>query len=302
MNFLSLYKMNVLCTNQKKAKLYPSDTFFSAERIEIKYQTMNLNDKKLKLHFQRFEFKYQIPVNLIDGLLPELLKYMEWDPYVKEKTGLFYYVSSLYFDSIGYACYYQNLSGERTRKKLRIRFYDEKLSAKSPVFLEIKKKYDSVVIKDRLTTTMENCNSILEGNLKKIDSELSLTDRETLNDFLWLKYHNSMVPQNMVIYKRKPLISKVDPSFRVTFDYELATYCSARLNDRKYGYEVMPQLAVMEVKFNNMLPFWFHQILQKYNLQRMAFSKYCRCLEVCKPELAENIFQIYQPQSLNISY
>ncbi|RJQ31653.1 polyphosphate polymerase domain-containing protein [Candidatus Parcubacteria bacterium] len=253
---------------------------------------------KIKLHFQRFEFKYQMRVDLIDGIIPELLKYMEWDPYARSQKEHFYFVSSLYYDSVGLDCYYQNMSGTRTRKKLRIRFYDSKLCPSSPVFLEIKKKYDSVVVKDRLAVSKENCLKLLECDAK-IKKSLPLNEQETLNNFLWLKYYNGMVPQNMVIYKRKPLISKSDPGFRVTLDYDLVTYNSILLDDRKEGYSVLPYMAVMEVKFNNILPFWFHQIIQKYNLQRGPFSKYCRSLEICKPDLAENIFQVYNP-ALNI--
>ena len=251
-------------------------------------------NSKIKLHFQRFEFKYQAPLDLVEGIIPELLKYMEWDPYVKNLDHKYYVVSSLYYDSAGLGSYYQKLAGERTRKKLRIRFYDAKLTPETKVFLEIKRKYDAVVLKDRVVLTQKDCYDLIKNN-KKLKLCLPENELETLNEFLWTKLYNGMMPQNMVIYKRKPLISKVDPNFRVTLDYDLVTYLANWLSTKKEGIAVNPNGVVIEVKFNNVLPFWFHQIIQNYNLDRQPFSKYCNSLEVCRPELAFSHQQVYQP-------
>ena len=113
---------------------------------------------KTKLHFQRFEFKYQMPLDFVEGIIPELLKYMDFDPFAQKFPDHGYTVASLYFDSVGLDCYYQKLAGVRTRKKLRIRFYPENgLTPETKVFLEIKRKYDAVVVKDRLALNYENC-------------------------------------------------------------------------------------------------------------------------------------------------
>jgi len=106
-----------------------------------------------------------------------------------------------------------------------------------------------------------------------------------------------MIAQNLVIYKRKPLISKVDPNFRVTLDYNLKTYLADWINNKKEGLAVNSDKVIIEVKFNNVLPFWFHQIIQRYNLDRQPFSKYCSCLEVCRPGLvADSLAEVYQSQ------
>lgn len=257
-----------------------------------------MDDKKFKLHFQRFEFKYQAPLNLIEGLIPDFLKYMAWDPYARDLPNKSYAVSSLYFDSVGLGCYFQNLNGDRVRKKLRIRFYDSFLKPETPVFLEIKRKYDMVSIKDRLTLANSDCFDLLQGK-RNFGLSFSGHNLETLDEFLWLKYYNGMVPQNMVIYDRKPLISKVDPNFRVTIDYNIRTYSASWLSDKKNRLSVNPGQAVLEVKFNNILPFWFHQLILKHNLERRPFSKYCRSLEVCRPELVGGVKELYSLQLEN---
>ena len=244
---------------------------------------------KFKLHFQRFEMKYQIPMHLIDGLMPELLKYMEFDQYTKSWPDHAYEVHSLYYDSAGLDCYYQKLAGVKIRKKLRIRFYNLDLNQETTVFLEIKKKFDTIVIKDRFALTYQDCYQLLNYN-KIPEHFLADNDKkESLNEFLWLKSYNSMRPQNIVSYKRKALISKIDPDFRVTFDYDIKTYPAEWLTNRKNPLAVNPGGAILEVKFNNVMPAWFHQIIQRYNLEQRPFSKYCSALEVCQPQLVNAV-------------
>jgi len=200
---------------------------------------------KLKLHFQRFEFKYQLPLQIIEGMIPEFLKYMEFDPYTKNLPNHAYTVRSLYYDSTGLDCYWQKVDGQRTRKKLRIRFYQSDIDLKMPVFLEIKRKYNIVVVKDRLVMDLKQCQEILLEN--KIAANISdESQKSTLDEFLWLKTYNSMTPQVMVVYKRIPLISKVDPNFRVTIDHDLKTYQAKWLEESNQIREVIPDTAILE--------------------------------------------------------
>lgn len=238
---------------------------------------------KNKLHFQRFEFKYQLPLCLVDGMIPKFLKHMQVDAYARDLPDNAYTVASLYYDSAGYGCYYDKIAGLKTRKKLRIRYYPDAvtLDANAPVFLEIKRKYNNVVVKDRLALKYEDCYNLLERN-KYSGLPLSEREKQTLDEFLWLKLSNGMLPQNMVVYKRRPFVSKFDSDFRVTIDFDLKTYVADTLKISPQSIAVNPDNAVLEVKFNNVLPFWFHRIIQQYNLDQRPFSKYCTCLEACK--------------------
>ncbi len=256
----------------------------------------NKDSQRIKFHFQRFEFKYQLPLATVEGMIPEFLKYMEFDPYAIKLPDHAYTVASLYYDSVGLGCYYDKIAGVKTRKKLRIRFYDFNFNPETPVFLEIKRKYDTVVVKDRLMLNYQQCCDLLQNN-KKVNLQLDEAQKETLNEFLWLKNYNGMIPQVLIVYKRKPLISKVDPNFRVTIDFDIQACPAAWLNDMGEKKPVIPNLAILEVKFNNVLPFWFHRLIQKYNLDQRPFSKYCNSLEMCRPELANTeISQYYQEQ------
>lgn len=244
---------------------------------------------KFKLHFQRFEMKYQIPLPLIDGLIPEFLKYMDFDQHAEGEPDHAYRVHSLYYDSAGLDCYYQKLAGVKVRKKLRIRFYDADLKPETIVFLEIKRKYDMVVIKDRFALTYKDCDNLLRFNKMPQHFLVDNDKKEALNEFLWLKTYNGMVPQIMVSYQRKALMSKVDSDFRVTLDFGIKTHPADWVTDQKRYLPVFPGTAILEVKFNNVMPAWFHQIIQRYNLTQQPFSKYAYSLETCKPQLVNAI-------------
>jgi len=241
---------------------------------------------KINLHFQRFEFKYYLPKNKADKLIPALLNHMNWDPYIAASDKDYYQVNSLYFDSPGHGCFWDKEAGVRDRKKLRYRFYND-LMAASPVFLEIKRKRDALVIKARINLTASECNNELDKTLYRIKK--GNPDNDFLSELIWFKRRNLMKPKLFVRYKRKALVGKLDPKFRITFDYDIQTQSSNSIkpNSKKWK-DIYPAGAVLELKYNNILPSWFHKIIQKFNLERIAYSKYCNALRQLVPWLDDH--------------
>ena len=240
------------------------------------------NNQPVKLRFRRFEFKYHLPDFLANKIMADLFNYMDWDPHVINQPDKSYQVSSLYFDTAGFSCYYEKLAGVKDRKKLRLRTYATSLESETPVFLEIKGKSDAVILKDRLLSNYQDClNFVTSGQFNSTDG-MSSQEQELLREFLWLKDYNCLLPKIMVIYKRKPLVGRLDPRFRVTFDSQLKTYPANQLFFSDKTTEVFPQKVVMELKYNNTIPYWFHRIIQKYQLNREPFSKYCQSLEAAR--------------------
>lgn len=248
---------------------------------------MNTNEKpRIAIHFHRYEMKYLFPSNVRDGIIPVLLQYMDFDDFGKSFPENAYPVLSLYFDTPGLSSYYEKINGLRSRKKLRIRFYSRNFSDNTPVFLEIKRKYDAVVVKDRLSLTHRECFDLIHS-LKIPKNFANARDESFVNEFLWLKLSSGMIPQNIVLYKRMAFVSKINPRFRVTLDDDIETHRADWIQDERNGVRVSPGYTVLEVKFDSILPAWFHKILVSYNLERVAFSKYCNALEVLRPELVE---------------
>ena len=74
-------------------------------------------------------------------------------------------------------------TGVSDRKKLRYRYYDD-LENGAPVFFEIKRKKDALVIKDRISLHLADCrNSELNSNLYKLKQAAS--DNSFLNEILF---------------------------------------------------------------------------------------------------------------------
>ena len=105
------------------------------------------------LHFRRIELKYFLPDRFLTHFVERISPYTEVDPYlVREGLGrVSYPVTSLYFDSYDLQAFHEKEDGLFYRRKIRLRAYEDEFAEASPAFLEIKRRLDSVVIKDRLS-------------------------------------------------------------------------------------------------------------------------------------------------------
>jgi len=233
-----------------------------------------------KLKFQRFEFKYIVEPFMVDKIIGQLLNYMDWDTYAINRPDKSYSVSSLYFDTANFTCYHQKMAGVRQRQKLRLRTYETDLEPKTPIFMEIKRRNQAIVFKDRLIVNYQDCPGFISTGQIEIDLKRGFSqERQTFKNFLWIKNRNCLLPKIMITYKRKPLMDKVNQGFRITFDYDIKAYPANKLFFSDRTIEVFPQKCIMELKYNNSIPAWFHRIIQRYQLERVSFSKYCRSLE-----------------------
>ncbi|MBU4332064.1 polyphosphate polymerase domain-containing protein [Patescibacteria group bacterium] len=242
---------------------------------------------KPTLHFQRFEFKYPMHKPTAEKIIPALLKYMSWDPFVSGRGDKSYLVNSLYFDNSGYGCYFEKESGEKFRKKFRLRVYESEVKDDTNIFVEIKRKNNALIIKDRVHLPAKDARRILVNNkLNSYVGQISDDDMMVLKEFLWTKNYNCMMPRIMVAYRRKPLVAKTDRNVRVTFDYDIRAKLTNWFNCNNFAWkEVLPGSLILEIKYNNILPFWLHEIIQKYQLERVAFSKYCNAVRACMPQI-----------------
>lgn len=237
-----------------------------------------------KLSFKRYEFKYHLIPKEVGFLIEDLLENnMVWDPFVERAADKNYMVTSLYFDSPGLKCYYDKIHGLKDRYKLRLRIYDDLLKEGKSVFLEIKRKIDMVILKDRIVLPYKNYIDIFEkeeyGGSSFIFSE---RDRAVLDEFMGKKYRLSMSPAVLVRYRRKPLVGAFNDRVRITFDSTIEATTTNNLRLGNNFEPVAPGTVVMEVKFDNSLPHWFSKIIYKYQLDRRPFSKYCGAIETCK--------------------
>ncbi len=237
-----------------------------------------------KFHFHRFEFKYLVDQTLREALLRDILIHMRFDlPY---NTGNAYYeVLNLYLDSHDLRFYREKIDGLMFRKKLRFRFYTSSPSEKDHFFIEIKRKRNMTIIKDRVKVPYSGLSDILRNNVPailKYCEDAAPQEKEILEEFLFEKMKGRLENKVWVNYRRTALAAANYPKLRVTFDDNICAKKSlGSIDGHAVGnpYRMFHGKSVLEIKYNGTLPYWLYAIIRKYQLFREPISKYCNAVE-----------------------
>jgi SPX domain protein involved in polyphosphate accumulation len=192
-----------------------------------------------------------------------------------------YSISSLYYDSEEYRCYWEKENGVKNRRKLRIRHYesDSDLTDMTPVFVEIKQRIDRVTQKRRVRLpyidALRLCN---DRQIPDCDPE----DQPIIDEVFVLLWQYNLIPASIVSYERQAFMGTIyDAGLRVTFDTTLATQIHPlHLHQKQANLPILPpDRVVMEIKVNERIPHWLTELIAEHNLQINRISKYCRSIE-----------------------
>ena len=236
------------------------------------------NGKKAPLHFRRIELKYLLPDRYIPEFIERILPYTQPDPFLVEenKGRRAYSVTSLYFDSTDLHSLSEKDAGLLSRRKIRLRTYAEEFSNDEFSFLEIKRRHDFVVSKDRLSLTVGNfddaipMSGLMDHLLQRVEASEEVThEAHVLQDWFNLQ------PTTYVSYHRTPFVGMQDRRFRITVDSNIqAAWKPMTLMGPQLLQECHPGWSVVELKANHASPAWFHDVIQNFDLTRVAHSKY----------------------------
>lgn len=234
--------------------------------------------------FFRFEFKYQILKVQMRSLEYDLVRLgMKSDGDGSRRR---YTVSSLYFDSPELSDYNDKSSGLLNRLKIRARIYGEDLSQDiTEVWLEIKQKRDMKIYKRRVSISPEEWLDLSKNfhSFKSLYSRLDSSELEILREFIFHISSANRRPVVLIQYTRKPYTYKTpDGTMRITIDSNLRAANSSKLSPTRRFREIMPQYAIVEVKYSNFLHPFMKTLLKKYGLRRDAYSKYALGIEAVR--------------------
>lgn len=230
----------------------------------------------------RLEYKYLVDNNRHDELIAAVKPYLV--PDTNYSPSNHYTVRSIYFDTSKLKYYHEKLEGINVRKKLRVRGYNE-FNSENVVFLEIKRKYENYIDKDRSALMYYDLDELLKT--RNIESYV-LTEngyansREDAEKFLHHVFKKSLKPIVLVVYDREAYYSKFDSNLRITLDKNLRYLMQPSLNklyterDMKYA---LRNKFIFEVKFNKGFPKWLKNMISEFQLSRKALSKYTICLD-----------------------
>lgn len=234
------------------------------------------------LHFARFEFKYILSAQKRREVERDMRFFLEYDPFVATRPDHKYFVRSLYYDDPVYTAFHNKIDGLYSRSKFRLRTYSEWPDEKVPMFLEIKGRHNNLVFKHRalVDSGQYDWSTIKKHRL----SQLLLEQTESSSvrkQFEYELLRKQLSPVALIDYRRRPYISKYDPSFRVTFDEQLMATQTECLfpGSLQSAKNIMAGYTVLEVKFRHHLPSWFHRVIQTHELRRVSISKICAGME-----------------------
>lgn len=214
--------------------------------------------------FKRYELKYLLSKKQKEIILAAMAPHMEPDKFGRTT------IRNLYFDTDSYRLIRHSIEKPVYKEKLRLRSYG-KADPESPVFVELKKKYESVVYKRRIELP-ENAAMwwLCGGDSGAVDTQIS---REI--DF-FLSYYGSLRPAAFLSYDREAYFSLHGGDLRVTFDENiLFRQESLSLREDVWGTPLLPEDTVlMEIKCAGGIPLWLTGALTRERIYKTSFSKY----------------------------
>ena len=230
----------------------------------------------------RRELKYLVREADRQRLAARIAPYVRADAYASRRASgaKGYTVRSAYFDTPDLRDWIAKDSGDEIRRKVRVRAYDAPGSG--PIFLEVKRKENEAVWKDRAAMPAPEAAALLAGGT--LDAVRDSV-RDAAERFVYRLRAEHRRPVLLVTYDREPHVGRVDPSLRITFDRRLRVSPFPRLGPDLgglYAERQRPLLAghfILEVKFDRAFPSWMRAVTASLGLRQQALSKYALGLE-----------------------
>ncbi len=213
--------------------------------------------------FKRYEIKYMISRRQQEKIMHGMEAYMTGDEYGRST------ICNLYFDTSSYLLIRRSIEHPVYKEKLRLRSYGT-AEPDSQVFLELKKKYQSVVYKRRIEIAEWDAMNCVRGKAKLGDTQI---EREL--DY-FLRQYQYPQPAVFLSYEREAFYAKDEREFRVTFDENILWRDSdLSLCAGAYGTPVLEEGQVlMEIKTGTSIPLWMTSLLTENHIYKTSFSKY----------------------------
>ena len=216
--------------------------------------------------FKRTEIKYILSRDQYRKLFSFLEGFAKVDEYGKTR------INNIYFDTSNYKLIRTSLEKPIYKEKLRLRTYGS-TNDNTNSFIEIKKKYDGIVYKRRVSGEYKRAYDYLVNGAKPLDD--SQISRE-IEGFLYM--YEGLRPAMRISYDRVAMAGIKDKDFRVTFDTNIQ-WNKNDLDLRKDA-DGIPILKdgqyMMEIKVANAMPIELTRKLSELKIFPASFSKYGR--------------------------
>ena len=220
--------------------------------------------------FQRYELKYLLTQEQKETVLMAMQPYMTLDKYGRTT------IRNLYYDTDTYLLVRRSIEKPAYKEKLRVRSYS-RTDNDSAAFVELKKKYKSVVYKRRISLPYAEATAWLSRE-KHPDEHTQIANEI---DY-FLEYYGTLHPTVFLSYEREAYYCNDGSDFRVTFDDNiLCRQDDLSLASDIYGTPILPESRVlMEIKCSGGIPLWMTHALSEEKIYKTSFSKYGTAYEM----------------------
>lgn len=230
--------------------------------------------------FKRYELKYMLTKEQKAEMRKAMEPYMLPDEYGRTT------IRNIYYDTDNYRLVRRSIEQPAYKEKLRLRSYAQ-ARADSPVFMELKKKYRSVVYKRRMALSEKEAMEWVSGEQPcgkrtQIAAEIDY----------FLKFYGTLRPVVFLSYEREAYFAKDNGDFRVTFDENiLCRREELSLEAPVWGTPLLPEsMVLMEIKCSGGIPLWMVQALSAAQIYKTSFSKYGKAYQtIIYPQLRSEL-------------
>jgi hypothetical protein len=228
----------------------------------------------------RYELKYVVDAACASRVRDFVRGHLRRDAHGIPEMRYAYPIYSLYLDGPGFMLYNATVQAQKNRFKLRVRYYDH--DASSPVFCEIKRRVNDVIMKERAAIRRDALEQLLAGHCPRREDLLEdqpVEAYDALRRFCELRDALLARPRIIVYFEREAWVSREDNNVRVTFDVEAtAAHYAHDLRPTRWEDARVPGV-IVELKFDDRFPVWMRELVQSFDLYRTRMGKYVHCMD-----------------------
>lgn len=189
-----------------------------------------------------------------------------------------YMVRSLYFDTPDDKDFFEKLTEQNLRRKIRLRIYSPN---DTKAKLELKQKENVFQKKRSLTVTKEDALELIKGNY----SVLLKYEDDFAAEMFAIMTLEAYKPKSIVEYQRRAFMAK-ENNIRLTFDSRIcATESSFDLFAKDLPLTPVYPLdkVIFEVKYDKFLLSYISDLIARVDSRNITSSKYCLSRSVGYP-------------------
>jgi SPX domain protein involved in polyphosphate accumulation len=204
--------------------------------------------------FERREVKFIVPIKEVENIVSVVQEHVHG-------FNEHYTVCNIYYDTDDFVLIRRSIDKPLYKEKLRVRSYGVP-EPNDNLFVEVKKKYNKIVYKRRLSIESDDFDYSING----------LYGCQIGNEIAYLsKIYEGIEPKIYLSYDRTAYNSD---DIRISFDDNI-TYREYDLELEKgiYGDTLLDNAVIMEVKINGAIPLWLSHLLNEKHIYKQSFSK-----------------------------